>query len=251
MLVLIWRTFAMKKTFFPFFLIFPLLSLLCTEWQRVYLATPQRSGNHWVRSMVEEASLIATGAVYCDKDPLHMKKIFPWGGFACQNGYFGNCRYPQIGERVLVKTHFPESQKTPFDELPYRKAFVIVRHPVDSFYSRYVKNPGGPLLETVPTEKVKAYIAQWKRFIRYWSLKPHVVTFKYEEMLQDPLFYLKEICRALKYETTEEDLNRAIEKFPPQGHMLKHLDKFKQSDLALIQRELGDLMELFGYAIAL
>ena len=103
------------------------------KWQRIYLTTPCRSGNHWMRYLVEEAAHIATGAVYRDKTPLHMDKIFPWGGYCCKHGYEGLCRYPNKSDIVLIKTHYPDCPETPFDRLPYKWAIRIVRHPVDSF----------------------------------------------------------------------------------------------------------------------
>lgn len=224
-------------------------SLFAEDWDRVYLATAPRSGNHWVRELVETAAKIATGAVYRDKEPLHMNKIFPWGGYTCNHGYFGDCRYPTQDDTVFIKTHFPDSKPTPFDNLPYRSVIRIVRHPVDSFYSRYIKNPGGPIKNKVPSEKVKEYIPKWRRFQLYWNKIKKVKTFKYEEMLEDPYPALKAICKILNYDVADEDIRRAIEKHPPQGYMLKNLDKFHQSDLDLIEIELGVVMKQWGYTI--
>src|SRR4051812_11514770 len=81
------------------------------QWTRVYLATYPRSGNHWIRYLVEEASHIATSSVYRDPDPLHLKRIFPWGGYCCHHGYEGQCRYPTKKDCVLVKTHFPAQEQ--------------------------------------------------------------------------------------------------------------------------------------------
>lgn len=223
----------------------------CKEWQRVYLATPPRSGNHWIRYLVEEASHIATSAVYRDREPLHLSHAFPWGGYCCDHGYEGNCRYPHKDDIVLIKTHFPDSKATQFDRQSSQLIIRIVRHPVDSFYSRYVKNPKGPLLDTVPTERIKEYISKWRRFFLYWNKKHNVMTFRYEDMLQNPAPALKKICKVLQYDVTDEDIARAIAKYPPDGYMLKHIDKFSIQDLHLIQKELGDLMAEFDYSLPL
>lgn len=52
------------------------------NWQhRVYLASYPRSGNHWLRYLIEEAKGIATSSVYQDPDPPHLDQVFPWGTF--------------------------------------------------------------------------------------------------------------------------------------------------------------------------
>ncbi len=223
------------------------------DWNRAYLASYPRSGNHWIRYLVEEASNIATGSVYLDKDPMHMDKVFPWGGYCCDHGYMGNCRYPTKDDLVLVKTHYPSQDKkyTEFDRLPYQVTLLVVRHPVDSFYSRYVKKPQGPLLETVPHDRVDDFIKAMKRFHKYWDGKENVITIRYEDILENPAVELKKILEALQYDVTDEDIARAVAKHPPQGYMLKHIDKFTHDDLRKIANELSGIMAQYNYAIPL
>lgn len=223
------------------------------EWKRAYMASYPRSGNHWIRYLVEEASHIATGAVYCDKEPQHMSKIFPWGGYCCDHGYEGNCRYPNKDDLVLIKTHFPAQEKnvTKFDQLPYEVTIRFIRHPIDSFYSRYVRRPKGPLLDKVPRERIKEFISTWRRFQTYWNNKENVITIRYEDVLDNPFVKLKEILEILNYDVADEDIARAVTTHPPEGFMLKHLDKFTKEDLKLISNELSDLMDQFNYEISL
>jgi hypothetical protein len=220
------------------------------DWQRVYLATYTRSGNHWLRSLLEEATHIATGSVYHDKEPMHMKKIFPWGGYAAKNGYEGNCRYPYPGEIVVIKTHYPEKPKTEFDLKPSTKVIRIVRHPVDAFYSHFL-HPGRllPSNGKVPSAFVKKSITNWQKFENYWNRQPNVLTIRYEDLFENIHFYFREILEAIGYQLREEDINRAIDKFPPQGTLLKHLDHYQPEDLDLISRKLGPLMEKYDYKI--
>ncbi len=221
------------------------------EWKRAYFASYPRSGNHWIRSLIEEASHIATGSVYCDSEPPHMDKVFPWGGYTCDHGYDGTCRYPTKDDLVFIKTHFP-SQPTKiseFDEQPYELTIRVVRHPVDSFYSRYVRVPRGSLKDTVPTKRVKEFIRTWQKFQNYWNKQEDVITFKYEDVLANPAVELKKILTLLNYSVTDEDIARAVAKHPPEGYMLKHLDKFTNEDLKLIANELSDSLDQFGYEI--
>ncbi len=225
---------------------------ISNEWVRVYLATYPRSGNHWHRSLIEEASGIVTSAVYIDKEPLHMTKEFPWGGYCADHGHNGKCRYPVKGESVLVKTHFPsQTNISKFDRLPYHATIRVVRHPVDSIYSRYVKrySKAAAASPIIPTNRVKEYIKSWQKFQTYWNKKENVFTFLYEDSLINPGPDLKKMCKILKYKVTSEDIERAVSVHPPIGHPLKHLDKFSKDDLKMIERELGPLMKQFGYSI--
>lgn len=223
------------------------------EWTRVYLASFPRSGNHWVRYLVEEATHVATSSVYCDPDPQHLLKPFPWGGYCCDHGYEGNCRYPSPDDCVVVKTHFPSRNKpSEFDKLPHIKCIRIVRNPVDCIYSkyvRYVENNHLELALKVPTEFVLKSIEQWSRFQHHWNKQKKVVTIRYEDMLKDPKKKLKKILKYITSEVTQEDIERSVEKYPPQGYELKHLDKFNASDLELMEGELSDLLKQFGYTV--
>lgn len=235
------------------------------EWRRVYFASYPRSGNHWIRYLVEEASGIATSSVYCDPDPTetpHMKKVFPWGGYCCNHGYEGNRRYPKKSELIFLKTHFPGQEnkgqrksesltfkETTFDRRPYEVAIRLVRHPIDSFYSRYIRVPQGPVQDTVPTYRVKIFNKGWFNFHKYWNKKPNVITFRYEDFLENPFVELKKLLEILEYEVTDEDILRAVNKYPPEGNMLKNRDKFTAGDLKLMEKELEPYLTQFNYKI--
>src|SRR5690349_14416639 len=95
-------------------LLFCVLSLcmavesVASEWKRVYLATYPKSGNHWMRFLIEEVTGVATGSVYCDQNqPAHMPAPFAWGGYSTPHGYTGKRRYPTKRDIVVIKTHFP------------------------------------------------------------------------------------------------------------------------------------------------
>jgi len=221
------------------------------DWKRVYLASYPRSGSHWCRYQVEEASHIATGAVYCDREPKHMKKVFPWGGYCCDHGYVGHCRYPNPKDLVLIKTHFPSQPNhvTQFDRLPSKFTILLVRNPVDSFYSRYLRKPNGPIQEIVPSERMDEFISTWRKFHDYWNKKKDVLVIRYEDMLENPSVELRKILVSLNYEFTDEDIDRAVATHPPVGHMFKSIDKFSREDLNRISKELKPLLNQFGYRI--
>lgn len=220
------------------------------NWQRVYLATFPRSGNHWLRYLLEEATHVATGSVYCDRQPLHLKTPFPWGGYAAKNGYVGNCRYPELGEIVVIKTHYPSKPKTEFDLLPSVKIIRIVRHPMDSFYSHFLF-AGKKLPEDgkIPDEYVKDQVPQWKKFEEYWNRQANVLTIRYEDLFENPRQYLKKITESIGYDLSDLDIERAITLFPPSGGIYKHLDDYQLESKNFISQELGELMKNYGYRV--
>lgn len=225
------------------------------DWQRVYLATFPRSGNHWARFLIEEVTHIATGSVFCDNDsieypflPSHQPALFPWGGYTTPQGYYHNCRLPTQNDIVVIKTHFP-AVLTELDGRSYRKVIRIVRHPIDSFYSNAVYSYPHLKIESIPRADLIHYIRLWKNFQNYWNRQDNVYTVFYENLLTHPKEELQNILNQIGYEYSEQDIERALAAHPPKGSLLKHLNFFSDAELELIQKELGDLMKNFGYEI--
>lgn len=221
------------------------------NWEnRIYLATYPRSGNHWMRYLIEEATHIATSSTYCDPDPQHLKTVFSWGGYCCDHGYEGICSYPEEGEKFVVKTHFPTMHISSFDDLPYLKTVRVVRHPVDSIYSLYfwVQNyKNQPAEHMVPRDFLLKSINSWLVFQQYWNQAENVLTIRYEDLYNNPVEHLTLVLDTIGYEVTEEDIQRAVSHYPPTGGLNKHSEHFTEEDLSLINDKLGPLMELYGY----
>lgn len=219
------------------------------QWDnRVYLATYPRSGNHWIRYLIEEATGIATSSVYKDPDPPHLKVCFPWGGYCRNHGYEGHCRYPVNREVVVVKTHYLiAAHGSLFDKLPYSRAVRIIRHPVDSIYSYYRLNEIPE--DKIPSRKITRYIKEWRRFQEYWDSRENVLTIRFEDLYNNPIPYLKMVLEYIGYSVTQEDVERAVVKHSPKGGLLKHLERFMKEDLLMIETELKDLLEEYGYEL--
>lgn len=245
----------MSKLKFLFLFFCLLFSHFCfsASWKRIYLSSYPQSGNHWVRHSVEDCCRIATSSVYRDFEPPgHMNRVFPWGGYCCDHGYRGDCRYPNKGEIVLLKTHYPYPGKnSPYDRQPNEMSIHIIRNPVDTFYSRYVKLPKGPLESKIPSNRVRELVNSWRMYQNYWKKQKNTLTIRYEDLLQDPAEGVRKICHALQYEFSEEDIERAVAMNPPEGFEFKHLDKFRKKDLEYISKQLHDLLEEYGYTIPL
>jgi hypothetical protein len=223
------------------------------EWkERVYLASYPRSGNHWMRNLIEEATHIATSSVYRDPDPLHLPDIFPWGGYCCDHGYEGSSRYPVNGEPVVVKTHYPASGKTEFDQLPYKIVICIIRHPLDAIYSHHVwvsKQMNWPITYNVPRDVLSDFIRRWCSFHNYWDNADNVLTVYYEDLYQEPEHSLKIVLDAIGYTYTDDDIARAVEKYPPTGSIFKYMDHYGTKDLKHVKAQLKPLLEKHGYRL--
>jgi hypothetical protein len=222
------------------------------EYERVYLATYPRSGNHWMRALIEEATGIVTSSVYIDDDPPHSPALFPWGGYCQEEDLIQHLRYPELKEVVVIKTHYPSSDQQPQDNMPYTKTLRIVRHPVDSFYSFYVyfhKKNTSPPTQNIPRHILKFMMEEWLDFQAYWDDRANVITIRYEDLYNHPHAVLKFALGAIGYEVTDADVARAVEKHPPRGGLLKHLIHYQPDELALIKRILSLRMQEFGYDI--
>jgi Sulfotransferase domain len=219
-----------------------------SEWQRVYLASYPRSGNHWMRYLIEEATHITTSSVYRDPDKPHLPKPFPWKAYCTDHGYNKECRFPKEGEIVVVKTHFPHLVREPGDEQPYVKAVHIVRHPVDSLYSLYVHSQNGrPKSPVMPRETLMGFIYSMREFDAYWTAKENVYTLRYEDLSADPFSELKKVLEFIGYQVADEDIERAVAKHPPQGDILKHLFRYPSEDVEYIKSELSDFLLKYDY----
>jgi hypothetical protein len=239
-----------KKIFFLFIIAFFFSQNLSAEqWKRVYLASYPRSGNHWVRYLVEEASHIATSAANIDRDPPHMGNMFPWGGYCCNHGYEGNCRYPVKSDYVLIKTHYPTTNKRGL--LPAKKYIRIVRHPVDSFFSWFLYGRRDKNQTKIPSSLLKLFIQKWKDFQEYWNKQESVLTIRYEDLSDHPFEYLSQILNFVEYKVQSSDVERAVKKYPCKSLLYKHLNNFNLEERLLIASELGELMNEFGYTIPL
>lgn len=210
-----------------------------------------------MRFLIEEATHVATSSVWSewggvhgqDSNANHMPNVFPWGGYCVQNGYSGECRYPIEGEPVVIKTHFPFSESQPYEPDIYKKAIVIIRNPIDTFYSHYVYMTLKNRDKMFPSSQIGVYVNTWKYFCNYWKDQPGILLIRYEDMLENPLEILRETIKYIGYTVSEEDLLRAVQNYPPQGTVGKHARFYSQEDLEWMENELSDLLDEFGYEL--
>ena len=213
---------------------------------RVYLTSYPRSGNHWMRYLIEEATGIATGSVYPDPDPTH--RLMPWGAYWPEGGYEGNRRSPQANEIMVLKTHAPALDLTPFDRHRKQKAVRIVRHPVDAFWS-WNANIGLPEPLVMTDDYLTLYIFRWRLFETYWNKQPNTLTIRYEDLFQDPYPVLKAVLEHCGIHVPDENIRKAVAHYYPVGKVHKYFHHYSPEQLKRISQELGDLMIRYSYEI--
>lgn len=91
----------------------------------VALVSPPGSGNTWVRYLLEQATGIYTGSIYCDGD---LKAIYPGERIVS-------------GNVIVVKTHryttrqLPPDVQAPLGKVEYDKAILLLRNPYNCILS--------------------------------------------------------------------------------------------------------------------
>ncbi len=234
----------MKKSIL-LFVLFLSSAFAEANWDRAYLATFPRSGNSWMRLLIEELTDVSTCTVYKHRNrPLI--ELAPIKAFYRLKE---ERRPPQKGDLVVVKTHYPYLSQSNGDKHPYSKTIRIVRNPIDTFYSFMVWNEKHEGRKPKPTQMIKEMVKSWRTFQEYWDKMENVYTIRYEDLIEDPFNALKAVVEELGLDCTDEDIQRAISKYPPMGEVYKHLDHFSNRQLDYIRSNLGDLLDVYGYDI--
>lgn len=218
------------------------------KWKLIYLATYPRSGNHWMRFLIEETTGVATSSVYRDPDPQHDLNPYPWGGYSIDGGYIKTARLPTEDDLIIIKTHYPALHLTVRDQRKCIKTIRVIRHPIDSLYSHYSYKFGAA--EIIPVKWLEQYISVWAKFQEYWNEQPDVVSIRYEDLMDKPFENLSRILKTIGLNVTDNDIHYALTMHPPIGKPLKHIIRYDTHELEMIEKKLHDLMEKFGYTIS-
>ncbi|XP_047489001.1 WSC domain-containing protein 1-like [Penaeus chinensis] len=181
---------------------------------RTYLVSFPGSGNTWVRYLLEAASGIFTGSEYTDRE---IQKA----------GYLGEADKPDSGRTLVQKSHgtalmtAKNTMKARYEvisaDLP---SVLIIRNPAKAIlsYWKYAKLTGNGRHTKQLSEKsfqtkefhnfAEKMITLWEQLITdrlLWSTAPvHVVY--YEQLVQDPTFYVKGMLEFLRVPADEARL---------------------------------------------
>jgi hypothetical protein len=200
---------------------------------RTALASYPRSGNTWVRFLLEKAVGELCGSIYKDR-------IMPRGG-----------------EGIAIKTHALDSDK-------YDRAILVVRNPLDVIESYFFwkRDVAGKKAEW--DENMRVTTAEWRAHTKHWlAAACPVHRVRYEDLKSRPAEELAAILRWLGYEVAPKQIEAAVaagqienmrelnqelgEKFFRRGEVGKSYASFNAEQLAFVRTELGELIELFGY----
>ena len=206
--------------------------------ERVALASYPRSGNTWLRILLESATELRCGTIYREE---------------------GIMSRPDRG--LAIKTHQCDSYK-------YSRAIHLVRHPLDVLDSYYRWKREYARQRTASWERFAARgTSQWVRHTERWlAVRYDVFLLRYEDLYRDPEEGLTRLlvwlgCEAeggvVRKAVEESTIDRIRQRVPEREGRLffrrggtgRSLGHYSPELLALIRERAGGTMERLGYAI--
>ncbi|MBZ0172867.1 MAG: sulfotransferase domain-containing protein [Phycisphaerales bacterium] len=199
----------------------------------IWLASYPKSGNTWMRSLLEAATGEQLGSKYNDKVMRRER------------------------EGIAIKTHGSDS-------FAYTDAIHIVRNPFDAIWSFY-KWSNEFRGQHVEWERFCPSAAtQWDRHTRHWlSVGVPTVFLSFEDLRAEPVRELSRVIEFLGRDVSDERLAEAVEacgidklrkanadaagKFFRGGSIGKGLEHFDAPARELVLRVTGETMRRVGY----
>jgi hypothetical protein len=203
--------------------------------RRVALASFPRSGNTWVRALLEHATGQATGSIYRDR-------VMPRG--------------PQ---GIAIKTHALDSRG-------YTRAVHVVRNPLDAIesYFHWKRDVDGRPVEW--DAHLRKSVAEWRAHTEHWlAAACPTLLVRYEDLHADGAATLRRILAWLGVEASEgtvtaalaacslESLRRAApggDTFFRRGEVGQGAGAYTAEQRRWVTAELADLLGRLGYAPA-
>lgn len=202
--------------------------------QQVALASFPRSGNTWLRYLIEEATGKKSGSVYQDR----ILKRSDHG--------------------VVIKTHELDSDC-------YQSTIHLVRNPFDAIESYfYWKKDIARDEEVTWNEHFEKSVLEWRAHTEHW-LQANCPSYRvrYEDLHHNPVDQLRLILMWLGYKLSPEKLVLAVEesqlsklrekepelglKFFRRGKIGKGIEHFTDEQRCFLIDKLGDLLSEFNY----
>lgn len=202
---------------------------------RVALASFPRSGNTWMRYLLEAATGAATGSVYAESQGVMERGA----------------------EGLVVKTHACDSYR-------YTRAIILVRHPLDAISSYYHYRVDFGNASDSWEEFIRKAVPRWREFTLHWnSTKYDTLCIRFEDLKADAVSALRGVVGWLGVSLSHEQLVSAVqtctleqlrkrnphtgERFFRQGRIGNGRDAFSPEQKAWTRACLGDIAEQFGY----
>jgi hypothetical protein len=203
--------------------------------KRIALASYPRSGNTWLRFMIEQATGQPSGSVYQDR-------ILRRGA-----------------EGVVIKTHKLDSDQ-------YTAAIHLLRNPFDAVESRFHwKAEINPEESLAWGEHILKASEQWRDHTIHWlNAACPVYRIRYEDLHQDTAGQLRALLRWLKYDLPDARIAEVVEaarienlrsidaeigqKFFRRGTVGDGISSFSEEQVRFVLDLLEDVMVECGYA---
>jgi len=205
--------------------------------RRTAVASYPRSGNTWLRYLVEAATGEPTGTIY-------------------QGSWDGGLG--RVKDGVIIKTHL-------FDSHRYTHAILIVRNPFDAIdsYFQYQRQMWGREGLSWSGFVPKA-VAYWQFHARHWlSARLQKVLVRFEDLRRDPAKELRVVLNWLGYQIPPDCVLAAVEKcridrlrkanpcvgkrFFRSGQTGSGIGHFSDEERLFVLSQVGDLMGQLGY----
>lgn len=202
--------------------------------KRVALASFPRSGNTWLRFLIEEATGQQSGSVYKDRI------------------------LPRSQEGVAIKTHRLDSSE-------YSHAIHLIRNPYDAIESYFWYKKEFKQKNNINwSEHVIDSVQEWQKHTEHWlNVKYPVLRIRYEDLLTSTTYHLSEILAWLGYNPSPEEVLTVIEKsqienmrqitsdssqkFFRRGVAGRGIEKFTDEQSAMLVNTLYPLLVRLGY----
>ncbi|MBI3160604.1 MAG: sulfotransferase domain-containing protein [Chloroflexi bacterium] len=204
--------------------------------RRVALSSYPRSGNTWLRGLIEAATGQASGSIYSDA--------------VMRRGADG----------VVIKTHA-------WDMHRYTHAVLVVRHPFDALpsYFHYRQNIWKETGLTWETFLLGA-IEEWRGHTARWlaaGRRMPLYRLRYEDLLAEPQEELAKLLAWLGFDLPPERVAAAIDHNALEKMRARHprlggeffrrglsgvgVEEFSEAERGLVRERLGDLLAELGY----
>lgn len=207
-----------------------------TSPQRTALASFPKSGNTWLRILLEKATGKTSGSVYTDR--VYTRTTL---------------------EGVVTKTHELEYRD-------YNKAIHLIRNPfdvVDSYFHHKQKMDG--LQDLNWSDHLQTTTSDWKAHTAYWMEAPlPTLIVRYEDLKRDTVFQVKLITRFLGLDCSFDQIAEAVEqttlekmrkenpeygdKFFRSGQIGKGIERFSSEEREIVRQSLHEYLSALGYA---
>lgn len=201
------------------------------------MASPWRTGNTWIRHLLQMATGLGTSSLYCDMEL--SRKGFPF-----------ECSHTQFRRSLIVKSHEPNIVRNKAINITspsFERAILIIRDP----YNYIVANIYSGHLDTAKEEDYLREDSKWRKshplLLEWWNVlneywlkefKGPVYPLLYSKFLTDTETELKNVLDFLRVQYTDADIKCAIGNKEGSFHRKR-----------IVWKQIRDITELFNSTV--